>query len=39
MNPDCGADPEVGGIHHLEVLPLSLRDISKEMMRATRQEA
>jgi len=28
-----------GGVHHLEVLPLSLRDISKEMMRATRREA
>jgi ABC-2 type transport system ATP-binding protein len=28
-----------GGVNHLEVLPLSLRDISKEMMRATRQEA
>jgi ABC-2 type transport system ATP-binding protein len=27
-----------GAVQHLEVLPLSLRDISKEMMRATRQE-
>jgi ABC-2 type transport system ATP-binding protein len=29
---------QFGSSHHLEVLPLSLRDISKEMMRATRQE-
>lgn len=28
-----------GAIHHLEAAPLSLRDISKALMRATRQEA
>jgi ABC-2 type transport system ATP-binding protein len=29
----------LGGIRHLEATPLSLRDISKALMRATRQEA
>jgi ABC-2 type transport system ATP-binding protein len=30
---------QLGAIHHLEAMPLSLRDISKALMRATRQEA
>jgi hypothetical protein len=29
----------LGGIHHFESAPLSLRDISKALIRATRQEA
>lgn len=28
-----------GAVHHLEAMPLSLRDISKALIRATRQEA
>jgi ABC-2 type transport system ATP-binding protein len=30
---------QLGAIHHLEATPLSLRDISKALMRATRREA
>jgi hypothetical protein len=29
---------QFGAIHHFESTPLSLRDISKALMRATRQE-